>query len=358
MGKGRCVMKLAIYGAKSIALGAYCAIKELYPQLEVTSFLVTKPEEGVFMLGDIPIIGIYDFAKKCSNKNEYYILIGTSENMHGEIISIITKYGFSNYICLDSQKEEFLMEHYYKSKNKFPSIHEKRHILKVYQATYIGDKPLKNKYQLPNWISPLQIGAALTEEHFLKNLDTIGENISYKRENYNELVGLYWIWKNKVCLKDEIEYYGLFQYRRVLNISEEDILFLKVNDIDVVLPFPTIHEPDIKEHHARYIKESDWDAMLIALKELQPEYFQKYEKIFSQKYFYNYNLIIAKKEIFAKYCEWLFPILEKTERLVVPKGWERKDRFIGYLGENLMTLYFMYHQEEFKIYHTGRYMLT
>lgn len=33
----------------------------------------------------------------------------------------------------------------------------------------------------------------------------------------------------------------------------------------------------------------------------------------------------------------LFPILERTEQLSIPRGWERCDRYIGYLGENLMT---------------------
>lgn len=128
--------------------------------------------------------------------------------------------------------------------------------------------------------------------------------------------------------------------------------------MDVVLPFPTMHEPDIREHHKRYVKDSDWQAMLQALRELQPDYADAYEEIFSQQYLYNYNMLVAKKQVLADYCAWLFPILERVEELSVPKGSERADRYIGYLGENLLTLYFMYHRRDLNIVHTGRLMLT
>ena len=67
--------------------------------------------------------------------------------------------------------------------------------------------------------------------------------------------------------------------------------------------------------------------------------------------------MIARKEIFQNYCNWLFPILERTEELSEPKGNERADRYIGYLGENLTTLYFMYHKKDLNIVYTGRRML-
>ena len=195
--------------------------------------------------------------------------------------------------------------------------------------------------------------------------DNEGINISGKNVNYSELTALYWLWKNRLLPEetyidgknDNAEYYGLFHYRRVLDITEKDLLRIKSSDVDVILPFPMLCEPDIKEHHTRYISESDWQAMLQALEELQPDYAKAYEAVFSQRYFYNYNMIIAKKSVLNDYCGWLFPVLERTEELSSPRGWQRADRYIGYLGENLMTLYFMYHREDFHIAHTGRIML-
>ena len=57
------------------------------------------------------------------------------------------------------------------------------------------------------------------------------------------------------------------------------------------------------------------------------------------------------------YCDWLFPLLSRVEELSEPKGSERADRYIGYLGENLTTLYFMKNKDRLKIAHAGRLML-
>jgi hypothetical protein len=128
--------------------------------------------------------------------------------------------------------------------------------------------------------------------------------------------------------------------------------------VDAVLQFPTIHEPDIREHHARYVREQDWQTMLGVLGDVYPEYMAEYDRIFSQEYFYNYNLVIAKPDILRDYCSWLFPLLEETEKRSSPKGAERNDRYLAYMSESLMTLYFLYNYDRLKIYHSGRIMFT
>lgn len=231
--------------------------------------------------------------------------------------------------------------------------------LEVYVAKFYKDKPLQNARKYPKWIYPIQAGAALTEKRIVDILDNSGENISYKNANYCELTVLYWIWKN--CIKEDEackKYYGLFHYRRWLDLPDVNLEKINKNNVDVILPFPTVHEPDIREHHARYIKEPDWETVLGVLKELEPEYYAAYDKIFSQRYLYNYNILIAKAEVLKDYCEWLFPILECVEEISIPKGNERADRYIGYIGENLLTLYFMYHCSDLEIVHTGRIMFT
>ena len=49
------------------------------------------------------------------------------------------------------------------------------------------------------------------------------------------------------------------------------------------------------------------------------------------------------------YCEWLFPILARTEELSIPRGNERNDRYIGYMGETLETIYFMANRDNLNI---------
>lgn len=141
-------------------------------------------------------------------------------------------------------------------------------------------------------------------------------------------------------------------------LKEDDLLRLVDNDVDAVLPYPLPYEPDIHAHHERYIKEADWDALLQALEELQPEYAEAFPSILGQQYLYNYNVALAKKSVLRDYCAWLFPILERTEELSVPRGCERSDRYIGYMGETLETLYFMKNADRLTIAHTGCRLLV
>ena len=347
--------QLIIYGAKALALGACLAVQRLYPEYSVKGFVVKSLNDNPDTLAGLPVWELLDVKEK-----EIPILIAAPEDVHEEIVRDLKANGFFHYTCMDSRLEAKLMEGYFKTFGLFSSLHampkgRTAKKLNVYMAKSDRDRPLKNIYNLPKWIYPLWVGAALNEKVRQGDSDDTGENISEKNGNYCELTALYWIWKNKV---QDADYTGLCHYRRVLDITEEDIMRLEKNDIDVILPWPTLHEPDILEHHSRYMKESDWDAMCQALEELHPEYAEVFPEILAQPYFYNYNILIAKREVFEAYCKWLFPILERTEELSSPKGCERADRYIGYLGENLLTLYFMYHRKDLKIVHTGRNMLV
>lgn len=359
-------MKIYIYGAKSIALGVCRAIQTLYPSHSVEGFLVSALEGNPVSLAELPVIEIANLASDLSEeeKAKVHILIATPENVHKPIIATIESYGFTNYTCINSVVEASLMERYYQAIGEYTSLHELKvgeetSILDVYIAKFYKDVALTGASCMPEWTTPIQVGAALTDVCVADVQDSVDDNISSKNVNYCELTALYWIWKNrlKVELEDKVDYYGLFHYRRMLDVSDSDILRLKENDVDVILPFPMLHEPNAYEHHTRYIKDADWDALMLALQELQPEYAMAMPEIFSKPYMYNYNMMIAKAEVLDDYCAWLFPILERTEELSSPKGWERADRYIGYMGENLATLYFMYNKDKYKIVHTGRWML-
>lgn len=348
--------KFVIFGAKSLALGIYQAIHTLYQDCCIMGFLVSTRQGNPSTLAGLPVWELSSF-----HEREVCVLIATPEDTHAEIITILTQYGFHSYICMDSRKESALMEQYYSRTGIFPPLHRNSEVLRVYTAKFYRDKPLQNAYPMPEWCTPVQAGAALTDIRVADLLDSTGDNISSKNSNYCELTVLYWIWRNRLLFRKQekaADYYGLFHYRRLLEVNDEDIHSLRNRQVDVILPYPTLHEPDIREHHKRYIKETDWEAMLQALSEFAPEYADAFAEIQMQPYLYNYNILIARADILEEYCAWLFPILSRTEELSIPHGWERADRYIGYLGENLLTLYFMYHQKDLKIAHTGRIMLT
>lgn len=350
-----------------MALGMYKAVRGLYSEYPILGFLVTSMQDNPVALAGLPVWDIKSFSMDIGieEKNNCHILIATPEDQHSTIKDTIHSYGYLHYTCMDSAKEARLMERYFTKLGLFPSVHglelgKEKAKLWVLMAKFYKDRDLKSDYRPPEWVHSLQVGAALTGVQAAALRDNVGKNISAKNVNYCELTGLYWLWKNRLLIDfgEKAQYYGLFHYRRVLDITDADLYRLGANDVDAVLQFPTLHEPSILEHHTRYIPESDWEAMRKALVELYPEYAEAFPRIMAQPYFYNYNLIIAKRQVLADYCTWLFPILERTESLSTPRGWERRDRYIGYLGESLMTLYFLYHKEDLNIYHTGRLMLT
>ncbi len=341
--------ELVIFGARSIALGACLAIRELYPECSVASFMVSKMNGNTETLCGLPVKEVADYTDKTIQ-----ILVATPEDQQHDIAQLLNKKGFYKIHFLDSQKEINLMKRYYEKIGRFPNLKEQ--IAEVYAVRFHGDKLLKSETVLPAWIKPIQAGAALTDMRIAELTDNTGDNISDKNADYCELTALYWIWKNKICSDAAVEYYGLFHYRRLLDISDEDLMRMQQEGVDVVLPYPTIHEPDMAEHHGRYINETDWQAMILALNQLCPDDAAMFKEILKQPYMYNYNMLVARKNVLRNYCEWLFPILERTEELCSLAGSKGADRYIGYLGENLLTLYFMA-DTKLKIRHCGRIML-
>lgn len=357
-------MKLVIFGAQGYALGVYEAIKLLFPKREIPFFMVTKMGNNAPMLGGIPVREIAAISDELSaeDKRKYEVIIGTPENVQPEIEEILENHGFSCYSRMTSERWAELMNAYHIRLGRFLPLKAlpvgyNNPFVRIYTAKSHKDYALKNIVSIPDYIYPIQVGAANTDVKIATIVDNTGDNISERNVNYSELTGLFWIWKNKLSapvLSDTEcgQYYGLSQYRRMLVFSDDDLLRLQDNDVDVVLPYPMPYEPNIHAHHERYLKEVDWSALLNALRELQPEYADYFPQVLERRYLYNYNVILAKKAVLRDYCAWLFPILERTEELSDPKGSERADRYIGYMGETLETLYFMKNADKLNIVHT------
>ena len=358
-------MQLVIFGAQGYALGVYEAVKLLYPRREIPFFMVSKMGNNAPMLGGIPVREIASVSDDLSaeEKRGYEVIIGTPENVQPEIEEILENYGFTCHSRMTSERWAELMNAFHIKLGRFLPLKAlpvgyNDPFVRIYAAKSHKDYALKKAVSVPDYVYPIQVGAANTDVKIATIADNKGDNISDRNGNYSELTGLYWIWKNKLCSEalsdyEDMQYYGLSQYRRMLVFSDDDLLRLCDNDVDAVLPYPMPYEPNIHAHHERYLKDVDWDALLTALQELQPEYADYFSQVLEQQYLYNYNVILAKKAVLRDYCAWLFPILARTEELSDPKGSERADRYIGYMGETLETLYFMKNAAELNIVHVG-----
>lgn len=355
-------MNLVIYGAQAIALGAYKAMKELFPEREILCFLVTEMGNNASVLAGVPVRELAAFAGELSEarKQEIQVMIATPEPVMEAIEKSLEEAGFQNYIRLDSLRWAQMQELAFAKSGQFMPLaaypvgcHQAD--LQIFKAKFFKDKALTTAFENPAYMVDLQVGAARTEVRVAELLDSMGDNISEKNGNYSELTGLYWLWKNRVQKEtaDSGKYFGLAHYRRMFDLSEDDLLRLQDNDIDVVLPYPMPYEPDIEAHHKRYLSDAEWSAVLQALEELQPEYAAGFQALLKQGYMYNYNIILAKRKVLDEYCSWLFPILFRVEELNDPEGVKAPNRFAGYISETLETLYFMYHREDLRIAHAG-----
>lgn len=389
-------MKSYIFGAKATAAGLYLALSALEPERRIEGFLVSGRDGNdgnPDVLWGRPVWTLDEAVKSLSSeeRKEAVVYVAVPELIHEEIRGLLEGRGFCGLRMLDSREEAAVMERYYEKKGMFPSVHSlpaggkaighvscgnfSDHSLPddeqgqtelpqvtVYAATFYKDRPLKHPPTFPDYIKKLYLGCEKARELGIELFgqadffDDEGDQISAKNPNRCEMTAHYWIWKNRLHTGDE--YMGVCHYRRMMDLGWEDLKRIRANDVDVVLPFPMIHYPDCRIQHTWYVPEKDWETMRNVLKELHPEDEAHFDQTFGQPYFYNYNMLLAKKQVFADYCAWLYPILDRIEEVSEPKGESRADRYTAYLSESLMTLYFMNRRENLRIYHTGRLLFT
>ena len=192
---------------------------------------------------------------------------------------------------------------------------------------------------IDDYIIPIQVGKALNKEQFEEIADNTGDNISLKNKIFCELTALYWIWKN---VNDE--YVGLYHYRRRFALSKNQIMSILAHK-DVILPKKKRLRISVQEQYIKEHNENDWKVMLDTLKEFYPTYYEFSENVFESNALYMYNMFVMNKEIYDKYCQWLFPLLFKIEeKLKNVKRDNYQNRYIGFMSERLFTLYIQYNK--------------
>lgn len=67
---------------------------------------------------------------------------------------------------------------------------------------------------------------------------------------------------------------------------------------------------------------------------------------------YYYGLAHYRRMFDLSDFEWS-AVLQALEELNDPEGVKAPNRFVGYIGETLETLYFMYNKENLRIAHAG-----
>lgn len=222
--------------------------------------------------------------------------------------------------------------------------------IKIYIATHKKFNPPESEIYIP-----IRVGSILNDDDFGYIRDDTKENISVKNKNYCELTALYWIWKN-----DKSDIVGLVHYRRyffknimsnkIENILDEEEIGNIFNKYDVIVPNKTfIIKHNVEKSWRTTHLKKDYDLCREVIKEKHPDYLNAFDSFSKSKKLYICNMIIAKKEYFNNYCEWLFDILFELEKKIDLSNYdEYNKRIFGFLSERLLNVW-LYKNKDLKI---------
>lgn len=292
------------------------------------------------------------------------VFVVAMEHYHTEIAEALAQTSFQNIFYLTDRMERILiadcMKYYYKSlqmdfqmTEMLPEdgdfFAEKKDSVSVmtYRVQCAKDVPLAENAKERKWITPLQAGAALTTERVTEITDADGDNISEKNAYYNEMTGMYWLWKNT-----KWDYSGICHYRRVF---ESDIIwkYLLDGDADVILPVPSLVYPDLAGYYLNWGNGDYYKTMLQVIKEQHETYYETALWCAEHPIFYPNNIFIAKREILEDYCEFVFSVIDEVEKRMQNYDGEKQKRC--WLSEHVTTIYYMKHHLDYKIVFSNLY---
>lgn len=194
-------------------------------------------------------------------------------------------------------------------------------------------------------ITPIHVGAKNCTVNLKMLRDDEGINISDKNDKYCELTAQYWAWKNL-----DADFYGFMHYRRHFvfkdieyhfedgtpaiysSINEkykeeiglnDDVINHCVEGADIILPLKVDTSTwgaisnEVQFSCLENLHAVDFHRVCETVIELYPEYADAVQEFRTDHYAYWYNMFIMKREIFLEYSEWLFSILQESERKII-----------------------------------------
>lgn len=229
--------------------------------------------------------------------------------------------------------------------------------MKIYIISHKDyDYPINNEMYCP-----LQVGTSINgkSDNFME-WDNNGNNISDKNLSYNELTGLYWIWKNS-----QEDIVGLCHYRRYFvdfqgklgnvfggkktGFIDGSYVKRQLPKAGMIVHNKTFFMEGCAKQYRRtqkFPRDIDYAREIIA--EMCPEYLFDFDKVMDGRVCHLLNMMIAPKEIFDEYCKWLFGILFRIEKELLTLGERDFSRRMGMLGERLLDVWLVHNHVEYK----------
>ena len=98
--------------------------------------------------------------------------------------------------------------------------------------------------------------------------------------------------------------------------------------------------------------------MLAVLKKREPDEYDAALSFFSQGLYSPCNMLIAKKDVYNRLCEWMFPILLEVADMNGSFSDRYQNRYPGFLSERLISLFFELHRDEYKVVYADKDFLS
>lgn len=191
---------------------------------------------------------------------------------------------------------------------------------------------------------------------------TFGNDRAFKDQAYSELVAYYWLWKNFYSEK----YIGICHYRKYFKdkITEKNVSKI-MKDCDAIVSLTNFNKT-VRQQYQDCHNIKDLEEIHVMIKDIYGEKDAKnFDNIMDGDKFLQCNMIITTSDIFNKYCEVLFTILDEFDKRnnltdaqsyinhveqysddYIKKNTPNSNVFYqsripGYLSERIFTWYFM-----------------
>lgn len=258
-------------------------------------------------------------------------------------------YLFQNDTFFDSFEEQYGKYHflpYVEGQGKKVEVDKRK--ISMYMSRCHADSLL---FETPeaNWLIPIQGGAALTDMEVCELKDNTGDNRSGRNKNYSEGSSLYWIWKNT----GNQDYVGLCHYKRRLAVSEESFQYIMENSVDVITTIPVFVAETMKPFFVGpFLMKNDWKVFMEAIHQVDAAIYETAREYEVSRFYIPCNTFLMKRALFDEFCTFAFSVIDIVEAFYEQKGIERADRYVGYLIENLLSIYLMHYHKKFIIAYT------
>jgi hypothetical protein len=324
-----------------------------YVLREPTAFIVTDKTSTPSSICNKKIYSV-DEAKTLLKENDAVIVI-TLEVYHDDIKQSLKTSGCNNIYYLTDDAERYITysfwRYYFKQKGintkLMPLEHSYKYnitgnvLIHQYCVYSEHDAELLGRFEKKPWIIELLCGAVNNKKQLSNYRDDSGNNISELNSYFNELTGLYWVWKNT-----NDDYSGICHYRRRFE-SDRVLKAIVEEKYDVILPLPTMVGPDLETYYLNWGEGKYYLTMLDVIKERHNGYYECALNVVKDVIFIPNNICLAKREILNDYCEFLFDVLFEVEKRL--ENYKGKKQSRCWLSEHVSTIYFMKHLNDYKI---------